>query len=67
MRADDDFFDEPETMQVVLPPDQQISQGISPTDVTCKDDLQKLYRHDGTPVCVTESGAEKLIALGWMQ
>jgi len=74
VRADSDFFDEPDPSEIeesmgsqILPPNQQISQGVAPQDVTCKDNLQKLYRHDGSPVCVTESGAEKLIERGWMQ
>jgi len=62
-RADDDFFDESK----VLRPMQQISQGVTPQDVTCKDDLQKLFKYDGSPVCVSESSVEKLIARGWVQ
>jgi len=78
-RADSDFFDEldlsemeeaiiEEFMEIkVLSPLQQFSQGITPQDVTCKDDLQKLYKYDGSPVCVSESSVEKLIARGWVQ
>jgi len=71
-RADSDFFDEPDQSEMevmeskVLPPALQVSQGISAEAVTCKEGLQKLYKSaDGSPLCVTESTAEKLIARGW--
>jgi len=71
-RADSDFFDEPDPSEMevmeskVLRPKQQVSQGISAEDVTCKEGLQKLYKsYDGAPICVTESGAKRLIQMGW--
>jgi len=71
-RADSDFFDEPDPSEMevmeskVLRPTQQVSQGISAEEVTCKEGLQKLYKSaDGAPICVTESGAERLIKMGW--
>jgi len=57
-----------ETMKSkILRPLQQISMGISPEDVSCKDDFKKLYKSSGIPICVTKSSAEKLISRGWAQ
>jgi hypothetical protein len=49
----------------ILRPLQQIALGISPQDVTCKDDFQKLYKSNGNPICVSKSSAEKLITRGF--
>ena len=51
----------------ILRPLQQVALGISPQDVTCKDDFQKLYKSNGNPICVSKSSAEKLIVRGWTQ
>jgi len=49
----------------ILRPLQQVALGISPQDVTCKDDFHKLYKSNGNPICVSKSTAEKLIARGF--
>jgi len=49
----------------ILRPLQQVALGISPQDLTCKDDFLKLYKSNGNPICVSESTAEKLIARGF--
>ena len=77
--ADSEFFDKSdlsdmeeimteESMEIkTLSPSQQSSQGIMPQDVICKDDLQKLYKYNGSPVCVSEYSVDKLIARGWVK
>ena len=46
-------------------PLQQVALGISPQDLTCKDDFLKLYKSNGNPICGAESTAVKLIARGF--
>ena len=46
-----------------LPPLKQIANGISPKDVTCKENMQLVFKiTDDSPTCVKSKTAEKLIA-----
>ena len=50
----------------MVTPLKQIQSGISPLDVTCKDNFKLLLKSDRlTLACVTYSTAEKLIQRGW--
>ena len=47
-------------------PDQQIKFGILPNEIICKQNLELIFKSsDGSPVCVKEKTAEKLIQRGW--
>ncbi len=50
---------------LTLPPKKQIEKGIELEDVTCKEDLQLIFKYDGSPACVKPETAEKLIERGW--
>ena len=50
-----------------LRPLQQIKANISPSDVQCKEGLQLVLGPSDRPACVSESGALKLMAWGWIQ
>lgn len=47
-------------------PRQQISQGVSPDDVICKEGFVLVWRNDGMPACVRADSVLKLIRSGWM-
>lgn len=42
-------------------PGIQLASGVLPEDVICKDDLVKMYRYNGNPICVKESSVQKLV------
>ncbi len=47
-------------------PRQQIANGISPTDVICKEGLELIFKAtDESPACVKSETAVKLIERGW--
>ncbi len=50
---------------LTLPPKKQIEKGIELEDVTCKEDLQLIFKYDGSPACVKPSTATKLVERGW--
>ena len=40
--------------------------GIAPEEVTCKEGMQLIFKSsDGSPKCVWNYAAEKLVARGW--
>ncbi len=45
----------------ILSPLKQISEGISASDVTCNEGLEKIFKNNDSPICVKSSTAEKLI------
>ena len=47
-------------------PKQQISQGVSPDNVVCKEGLELVWENDGTPVCVRPENVLKLVKSGWI-
>ncbi len=47
-------------------PKQQISQGIPPDDVVCKEGLELVWKYDGTPECVEPENVLKLVKSGWL-
>lgn len=53
----------------MLPPDpplQQIKAGTAPQDVQCDSTMQLIFSpSDGSPICVTPSTAQSLVARGW--
>ncbi len=51
----------------LLPPLQQISRGVSSTDVICQNNFQKLYKPNGDPACISEKNLEKFTAKGWIR
>ncbi len=55
---------EPEILSQ-LPPLKQISKGILPENVTCKEGLKLIFKQNNSPACVKPSTAEKLIERGW--
>ncbi len=55
----------PIEMGEILSPKKQISQGIKPGAVICKDGLVLIIKHSGSPACVTSETVEKLEERGW--
>jgi len=54
------------TVRILLPPNLQIRNGVSPDDVVCNEGLELIKRTtNGKPVCVLESTAELLLERGW--
>lgn len=49
------------------PPDKQLKHGVLPEDVLCRDDLVLLIKHDGSPACVSEASALRLLQHGWAE
>jgi len=50
----------------ILPPLKQISAGIIPENVTCKDNYELIFKSvDNSPACVQPLTAQKLIERGW--
>ena len=48
-----------------IPPLKQIASGISPNDVTCRDEMALVFNNDNSPRCVNLTIVEKVIELGW--
>ncbi|MGI0056205.1 MAG: hypothetical protein ACREAK_02390 [Nitrosarchaeum sp.] len=46
-------------------PRQQITGGVSPEDVVCKNGMKLIFKNDNSPACVKPATAEKLIERGW--
>jgi hypothetical protein len=47
-------------------PYMQVSNGIDPSDVICKDGLELLMRtHTGDPICVKPSSIDRLLSIGF--
>lgn len=54
------------TLQVHLPPLQQIRLGMEPEDLVCSEGLVKIEKlSDNSIACVKPSTAEKLVERGW--
>ncbi|MEM2160655.1 MAG: hypothetical protein QXN55_06855, partial [Candidatus Nitrosotenuis sp.] len=51
----------------VPPPLQQVSDGIAPRDVECRQGLELVIRTTGTPACVYPSTADTLRAWGLVE
>jgi hypothetical protein len=50
----------------ILPPLKQISSGINPENVTCKNNYELIFKAtDNSPACVKPSTAQKLLVRGW--
>ena len=50
---------------VMTPPKKQVSQGIKPAAVNCKEGLVLIIKHDGSPACVMPETAKSLEDRGW--
>jgi len=48
-----------------LSPNKQLLMGILIQDITCKDDLEKIFRPSGFVACVDSSSVKKLMQKGW--
>jgi len=49
-----------------IPPIKQVKQGTLPQDIVCKPHLDLIFKStNGSPVCVSEIAAEKLVERGW--
>ncbi len=51
--------------EILMSPLKQQMSGISPRDVICKDEFEKIFKHDDSVACVKPSTVEKLIERGW--
>ena len=49
----------------VLPPLKQQMSGVLPDDVKCKENLERVFRYDGSAACVSPLTAGKLIQRDW--
>src|SRR3989442_2340836 len=50
----------------ILPPQQQITNGVLPKDVICPSDFQMIFKStDNSPACVNYLTAQKLVERGW--
>ncbi|MEJ2259981.1 MAG: hypothetical protein P8X78_05685 [Nitrosopumilaceae archaeon] len=54
-----------EVILMDLPPLKQIKEGIEPQNVTCKSNLELIFKYSGIPACVNPSSIEKLVERGW--
>ena len=54
-----------EALILELPPLKQIREGIEPQNVSCKSDMDLIFKYNGSPACVNSSSVEKLIQRGW--
>lgn len=50
-----------------LSPKRQQLMGTLPQDVICKETMEKIFKPDGSAVCVTSKTAKKLIERGWLE
>jgi len=48
-----------------MSPRKQSAQGISSNEVNCNEGLELIFKYDGSPACVTDLTAEKLVKRGW--
>ncbi len=48
-----------------LAPRVQISLGVPPDEISCKDGLHLIFKKSGNPACVKPSSVEKLTQRGW--
>lgn len=61
-----DIHDERTTEYSQLPPIKQLSSGILPKDIVCKEHLNLVFKtNNGAPACVMPTTVEKLIERGW--
>jgi len=58
-------FDVATTVDPSMSPRKQIAQGISSNEVICKEGLELIFKYDGSPACVTDLTADKLVDRGW--
>ena len=53
-------------INLTLSPLKQIANGVSPENITCKEDMLIIFKHtDNSPVCVKPGTADKLIERSW--
>ncbi|QLH04688.1 hypothetical protein C5F49_04715 [Nitrosopumilus oxyclinae] len=50
-----------------LAPLKQISEGVQPESVQCKESLELIFKYSGEPACVKASSVKKLVNWGWTQ
>ena len=59
-------FNDASAIAYFPPPLKQISNGVTPENVTCTEGLAIVLKSsDGSPACITPSSVEKLIQRGW--
>ena len=56
----------PASAEDVTRPRQQTEQGVSAEDVVCKEELELVWKYDGTPACVYPENVLKLVKSGWI-
>jgi hypothetical protein len=57
-----------EINNLVFPnPKYQLKAGINPTKIACKDELQLIQKHDGSPACVKSTTKQHLMDRGWAE
>ena len=49
----------------ILPPLKQISAGIIPENVVCKENYEMIFKYDNSPACVKPETVQKLTDRGW--
>lgn len=54
-----------DVIEYVIPPLKQFKSGVPIFEIECKETLLLIKKHDGTPICVTESTKLKLVERGW--
>jgi len=50
----------------ILPPLKQLKAGTPSEEVQCNEGLNRAFKYDSTPVCVSENAAIKLTERGWL-
>jgi len=45
----------------------QLQHGIEPENISCKDDLRLIIKHNGSPACVKPETKQKLVERGWIE
>lgn len=51
--------------KVINSPLKQFKSGISFLEIKCKENLELIYKNNGSPVCVKPETKTKLIKRGW--
>ena len=62
------ILEEPSVQREIFFPSplKQIQSGLHLEEIWCKSELQKMTKHDKTPVCVTYQTGVKLLERGWV-
>lgn len=64
-KKESSVFDTYKIISKILPPLRQLHNGILPSEITCADNLQRVFRYDNSPACVKPDSVQILYKRGW--